>query len=159
MPGDLGTCISQRHSGRSPGQSVMLDQVDRLQRQLDRPICGLSARPKPPVVVVKADDIVLAEIVAVLDLNEHQWNMTGVLDPVGDTARNIDSIPWADLDGAAVKGDDPMPRDHEPVLGAPRMRLVTEALAGAHLDRLDLEAVGLSDDRVGTPWTFGVFSH
>jgi len=43
----------------------------RLQRQLDRLICGRSARPKPPVVIVNADDIVLTKVVAVLDLNEH----------------------------------------------------------------------------------------
>ena len=46
---------------------------------------GRSVRPKPPVIIVKADDVVLAEIVAALDLNGHQGNRTSVLDPMGGT--------------------------------------------------------------------------
>jgi hypothetical protein len=140
-------------------QSRRAELLMRLQRQLTRQICGRSVRSMPLVIIVKADDIVLTEVVAVLDLNEHQRNWASVLDAVSNTTGDVDSISRADLDGAAVKGDDPVPGDHEPVLGTARMRLVTEALAGTHLERLDLEAVSLSDYRVETPRTFGVLSH
>jgi hypothetical protein len=51
-------------------------------------IFGRGVRPKPAVVIVEADEVILAEIVAVLDLNEHQRNRTSVLDPVGGTTRD-----------------------------------------------------------------------
>ena len=60
------TSVAMGQPQRRRGELLM-----RLQRQLDRLICGRSARPKPPVVIVNADDIVLTKVVAVLDLNEH----------------------------------------------------------------------------------------
>ena len=51
----------------------------------------------------------------------------------------------------AVKGDDSLSANHEPMLGTAWMPLVAQALSGLDLDRLDLEILGLGEDGVGTP--------
>jgi len=39
------------------------------------------------------------------------------------------------------------------------MPLVAQALAGVHLDRLDLEVRSLGEDRVAAPWAVDMLSH
>jgi hypothetical protein len=54
------------------------------------------------VIIVQADDVILAEVITVLDLNEHQRTVAGVLNPVGCTKRDIDGISSPNIDAAAV---------------------------------------------------------
>jgi hypothetical protein len=45
------------------------------------------------------------------------------------------------------------------VLGAALVPPVAQPLAGANLNRLDLEAIALGQDGIGTPRTFGMLDH
>jgi hypothetical protein len=80
-------------------------------------IPGRSVWPQPPVVIIQPDDVVLTEVVAVLNLHKHQRDTTGVVNTVCSTPGNIDGIASPHLKAGAVKCDDPVPRNHEPVLG------------------------------------------
>ena len=70
-----------------------------------------------PVIVVQADDVILAEVVTVLDLDEYERNIADVLNPVDRAERDIDGISSPHIDAAAVKGDHSLSADHEPMLG------------------------------------------
>src|ERR1700761_7786008 len=111
------------------------------------------------VVVVETDDVVLAEVVALLDLDEHQRPGPGVADPVGHSDRDVDRVAPLDLAVTAVKGDDPGSGDHEPVLGAPGVLLVAQPLARPDLDGLHLEVARLGQDGVGAPRALGTIGH
>lgn len=127
--------------------------------RLNRLILWRSLGPQPPVVIIETDDVIFAEVITMLNLNEYQRVSTGVVNPVGNAARDIDGIACPHLDCVAIQSDHPLSGDHEPVLGAARMPLVAESLRGAYLDRLDLESLCLSDDYVAAPRTLGVFCH
>jgi len=51
------------------------------------------------------------------DLNEHEGNTAGVLNPVSCANRDIDRISSPHIDAVAVKGDDSLSANHEPMLG------------------------------------------
>src|ERR1700749_3487018 len=111
------------------------------------------------VVVVEPDDVVLAEVVAVLDLHEHQRQRAGVVDPVGHPDGDVYTVAALDRVVVAVEGDDPSPADHEPVLGTPLVLLVTQPLARLDLDGLHLEVTGLGQDGIGAPRALGTIGH
>ena len=113
----------------------------------------------PPVVVVQADDVVFAEVVAVLDLDEHQGNLARVVDPVRRAGRHIDGVTALHVGAVTVEGDDPGPAHHEPVLRTPCVPLVAEALPGPDLDCLDLEIRALREDGIGAPRAVSMISH
>jgi hypothetical protein len=62
----------------------------------------------------QADNVILTEVVAMLDLNEHERNMAGVPDPVGCANRDTDCISSPHVDAVAVKSDDSLSANHEP---------------------------------------------
>ena len=72
-------------------------------------VCGLgaarSAPGHPTEVVLEALDVVLAEVLPVLDLDEDELGLTDVLDPVGGTPRDVDRLARAELDLTPVQGD------------------------------------------------------
>jgi hypothetical protein len=115
----------------------------RLPIPVDRSISGQCLRLQPPVIVVQADNVILAEVVAMLNLNEQQGDRARVLNAMGSAAGDIDGISGVHLDGAAIQGDHALPCDHEPVLRAALVPLVAQPLARADLERLDLEAIAL----------------
>jgi hypothetical protein len=95
----------------------------------------------------------------VLDLNEHERNAAGVLNPVSRASRDIDGISSPHIDAVAVKGDNALSGNHEPMLGAARMLLVAQTLPRRDLNRLDLEIPSLCEDGVSAPWAVGVLDH
>src|ERR1700761_1370330 len=120
---------------------------------------GQALRLGPAVVVVQPDDVVFAEVVAVLDLDEHQRHGTGVVDPVRGAGRHVHGVAPLDLGELAVQGHDPGTADHEPVFRPPGVPLVAEALPGVDLDRLDLVIPGFGEDGVSPPWALSMISH
>ena len=76
-----------------------------------------SLQRQASVVIFQADNVILTEVVAMLDLNEHERNMAGVPDPVGCANRDIDCISSPHVDAVAVKSDDSLSANHEPMLG------------------------------------------
>jgi len=105
----------------------------------------------PTVVVVEPGDVILAEVVAELYLDEHQVRRAGVLDPVGGPPGDVDGLTSGDRQLGTVQGDDAVARHHEPMFGSPLMALVAEALARRHCDPLDLVVGGVVEDRVAPP--------
>jgi hypothetical protein len=112
-----------------------------------------------PVVIVQADNVVLAEVITVLDLNEHERDAAGVLNPVSRASRHIDGISAPHVDAVAVKGDNALSANHEPMLGAARMLLVAQPLPRLDLKRLDFEILGLGEDGVSAPRAVGMLDH
>src|ERR1700730_11290883 len=91
----------------------------------DRPPDRLSA----PVIVLDADDVVLAEIAAGLDLDQLQLNLAGVFQSMGGADRDVDRFVLVnDLD-QFIAGDMRSASHHDPVFGARVMLLQREPAA------------------------------
>src|SRR5260370_5406694 len=90
------------------------------------------------VVVLAADDVVLAEIRPVLDLDQDDRHAARVLDAVPGPARHVDGPPR--LQPLRVARDDRTrgARDDDPVLGPEAVALQAEPLPGAAHEPLDL---------------------
>src|SRR5271154_3747086 len=102
--------------------------------------------------VVDADDVILAEIAAGLNLDQLDVDLAGVGEPVRRANRQIDRfvlvnerhfVVERDLGGAA--------HDH-PVLGPVVVLLQREAPAGPHDNAFDLIARASVDALIITPW-------
>ena len=75
-------------------------------------------RTRPPVVVLQADNVILAEVIAVLYLNENETAGTSVTYTVSGTLWDINRITLPHLRLVAVEGHHTLPLHHKPVLGA-----------------------------------------
>ena len=116
--------ISPRPAQRGAGP--LEDRGDRLlPGERPRPAAGLL----PPVVVVEAADVVLAEVVAALHLDDHQLVVVEVGDAVRRPDPDVDAAAGLDLDGLAVDRAGRRAGDHDPVLGALAVGLVATAAA------------------------------
>lgn len=102
-------------------------------------------------VVVQPDDVVLAEVVTVLDLDEDEVLTPGVLDPVSDTLRHVDGGAGPDDVVDAIEADQAGAANHEPVFGASRVGLVADAAPGGYQDRLHLVVGSVDQDREAAP--------
>src|SRR5438477_7595092 len=72
----------------------------------------------PPVGVLEAHDVVLAEIGARLHLDEMERDLAGILQPVADAERNIGRLVLVEQDLLAAPHHLGGARDDDPVLGA-----------------------------------------
>src|SRR5215831_12663075 len=100
-------------------------------------------------VVLEANDVVLAEVLAVLDLDEHELGCTGVLDAMRRAALDVDGHSGPAFDLAVVQRHEAVPAHDEPVLGAPSVPLIAQPFARLHDDLLHL-VIGRSDQNVVT---------
>jgi hypothetical protein len=95
-------------------------------------------RSRTPVIILNADDVVLAEITAGLNLDQFQQNLAGVFQPVDGADRDIDRLVLVhDLD-QFVDGHARGAAHHDPVLGAVMMLLQREPAARLHDDSLGI---------------------
>jgi hypothetical protein len=101
-------------------------------RVIDAPGVG------PPEVVFQADDVVLAEVGAVLHLNEDDVGVAELAMRWAAFEGDVDGLPRPQLGHRAVQGHLGRPRHDEPVLGPLGVALVAEPLARVHHDALDL---------------------
>ncbi len=146
----------------------VMDVVDRAEihyarENVERPLTGAtgfcsgvpatcgSLDRRPSEVVLQADDVVLTEVVAVLDLDEDQVLATRVLDPVCGAEGDVDRASRPDADADTVEGDDAVALEDEPMLGPTVVHLVAEALPGKDHDALHLVAGALVQDGVPAP--------
>ena len=102
-------------------------------------------------VVGEAFDVVLAEVVPALDLDEDHGMVAGVVDAVRRPAVNVHRIAGAQLDLLAVHADHRLTGDHVPVLAATTVPLQREALAGVDGDPLHLVVSGVGENFVEPP--------
>jgi hypothetical protein len=109
------------------------------------------------VIVIETDDIVLAQVFAALDLDDHQRDLAGILQAVvladGDEGRLVDVdhllLVTAGHQGGAGNDD--------PVLTAVVVLLQRKPLSRRDLDALDLVAAALVEHQVGPPGAFSSF--
>src|ERR1700761_9453974 len=111
----------------------------------------LRNRSRAFIIVFDADDVILAEITAGLDLDQFQQDLAGVFQPVDGTDRDVDRFVLVHgLDGFV----DRHPRGaahHDPVLGAMVVLLQRQPPARLHHDALDLVALADVARLIGPP--------
>src|SRR4026207_306439 len=83
-------------------------------------------------IVLKTNDVVFAKIVSALHFDEDQIVRAGVFDAVGRTDGNVDRFAIAHCDLAAVESYFCGAGNHNPVLRALRVFLVTQTLSRQH---------------------------
>ena len=83
----------------------------------------------PPVVVLEAADVVLADVVAALHLDDHQLLVVRVGDAVRRPEADVDRVTGLRDDGLAVDDAGGRAGDDDPVLGAVLVGLVAQPLA------------------------------
>ena len=116
------------------------------------PAPGSSARTcEPAVVVVEPDYVVLAEVITVLDLDEHKIVGALVLDPMSRASRDVDRLAGPKAMPGPLKDDARLARDDEPMLRSTGMALIAEALPGADDDAFHLVIDLIVQDDISTP--------
>src|SRR6266481_3490671 len=90
------------------------------------------------VIVLDANDVVLAEIAAGLDFDQLQRNLAWIFHPMGRADRNIDRFVLMYGLDEFIDGHARRAAHHDPVLGAMVMLLQREPAARLHHDALDL---------------------
>jgi hypothetical protein len=110
------------------------------------------------VIVFEPHDIVLAQVIAELNLDEYE----GVIRSVAETVIGLwrDVYVFACIESQLTVSADDIGRagDDDPVFAAPCMTLEAQARARFNFKPLDLIAVALFQDFVTTPWPIIRFS-
>ena len=97
-----------------------------------------SAEAGSPEVVGEARDVVLAEVVAALHLDEHQWFVAIVGNTMGSAHRHVDRGTCRQPERLVVERHRSGTADPEPVLGSSGVELVAEPLSRQTTMRLTL---------------------
>src|SRR3954452_2556916 len=108
----------------------------------------------PAVVVVEAHDVVLAEIVALLDLDEDEDLATGlrrVLDAVPAALGDVDALAGQEVVHDVVERPLSLACHHDPVFGTTVMELVAEPLTRVDGESLHLEGLVFIQHLEGSP--------
>jgi hypothetical protein len=92
----------------------------------------------PAEIVFQALDVVFAEVVPALDLDEDNVLRSGVGDAMRLPGTDVDRLAGPERDVAAVEGDHRVPRHHMPVLTPPPVTLVGKPFPGIDGNSLDL---------------------
>jgi hypothetical protein len=106
----------------------------------------------PVEVVLEALNIILAQVVAALHLDEDKRAEALVLDAVDHVTTDVDRASRSHRAKLSPTGHEPPALDNRPMLRPPPMPLQAEPLAGVHLDELDLIPGGVFQDPVESPW-------
>src|ERR1044072_500703 len=106
---------------------------------------------RPVVVVFEACDVVLAEVVAALNLYEDKCLFAGVRDAVRRADGDVHGLAGRERNVLPVERDARAPRDDHPVLRAPRVPLIAQALARQNIYALDLVPLALVEHRERPP--------
>ena len=103
-------------------------------------------------VVLKAHDVVFAEISSSLHLDKDQVLVAGILDTVRGPDGNVDRFPRVHDDLFIVERDLCGSGDDEPVFGTLRVLLIAESLTRQHVDAFHFERARFLEHRVASPW-------
>lgn len=87
----------------------------------------------PPEVILQTHDVVFAEVFAALHFDEDQQLVARILHVMRRTDGDVDGLARLYFDIAIIRRDLRSSLDNDPMLGALRMFLVAETLAGATL--------------------------
>jgi len=89
---------------------------------------------RPPEVILKPFDVILAEIRTALDLNEHKGFVTGVADTVETTDGHVNRITRTNPSGDPFKDHFADASNDEPMLGSMVVALITQPFPRLHHD-------------------------
>ena len=92
----------------------------------------------PTEIIIKPDDVILTEILAVLNLDKHQLFGPGILDAMLRPSRHIDRVAGAQRVFDTVEDHPRLARCDEPVFGTKLVELVAEPFTRIDRDPLDL---------------------
>lgn len=109
-------------------------------------------------VVFQTLDVILAEIVAALHLDEHEVGVTGVADPMSTTHRNVERVADEEPARRTVKGHLGLATDDKPVLHSSHMALIAQPPSRPDLDSLHLVTRPVVKHRVRTPRTLVILA-
>ena len=85
--------------------------------------------------------------------------VSGILDAMSSTDRNVDRFAGTNRDLAAVESHLRSAGNDDPMLRSLRVFLVTQTFSGQHLDAFDLESRCFFENGVGSPRPAIEFSH
>src|SRR3954468_13008304 len=104
------------------------------------------------IVVLNADDVVLAKVTSGLDLDQFQNNLAGIFQSVDSADRDVDRFVLVHgLDQFVDRHARRTPH-HDPMLGAMVVFLQREPAAGFYDDALDLMTIAIVDGLIIPPW-------
>src|SRR5262245_4566114 len=89
-------------------------------------------------IVLKADDVVFAEVRSSLDLDEDEHLFSRVSHTMSNAGRNVHSLSLGQHRFDTVECHQRPPQNRHPMFGAMRMLLIAQSLAGKHFNTLDL---------------------
>ena len=168
----IGFSYQPRHviRGRNPNASFFvpfrMDEVDFLHRNnphsgagpslWDRTIPRKPESPLPPrplssVAIIKADDIVLAEVAPRLDLDDLQRFGADVFHAVLGAERDVGRLVGLKVKHLITTGDAGAPGNHDPMLRTVVVQLQRDRGTRLHDDPFDLISRTLLDAVVTTP--------
>jgi hypothetical protein len=104
------------------------------------------------IVIFKADDVVLFATASRLHLDENHRFAALAGYPVRTPAGNVHVLPRFELHLAAVEGDGGGAAHDKPMLCAPAVFLIAQAVALVNRDPLYLVTVGVGQDLPSAPW-------
>jgi len=111
--------------------------------------CRLALIARPAEVIIQTDDVILAKVGAVLNLDKDQWlRLAQVFDPMGAAYWNINRRSAAHQSLNIVKHKLAFTRDKKPVLRAAKMTLVTEPPLRVDSDALDLVVILIAEHQI-----------
>ena len=103
------------------------------------------------IAILKANNVVLAEVLAALHLDHHQVDDPGVFKPMPVAGGNVGGLIGGDEEFVFAIDHLGHAADDDPVFAAMMVHLQAEAGAGLDLDALDLVAAAFLEHRVGSP--------
>jgi len=104
-------------------------------------------------VIFQTDDVIFAEISALLDFDEDQGLPARIQYPVGGHAGNIYRLSRGEPDFFSFEGDDGFPFHDDPVFVPLLMPLVAESFQGQDFYSFDLVRMPLIQNRIASPRT------
>src|SRR5687768_15234820 len=105
-----------------------------------------------PILIVEAQDVVLADVVAGLDLDHHAVDGAWIGQAVHRSGADVGGLVRTHEDLLLVAQHLGHSGNDDPMLAAMVMHLQRQAAAGPDDDALDLEARAFLQDGVRAPW-------
>ena len=129
------SCIDSLHVG-----ICLVDWIRRLITQ------NSLSKPDTTEIVLQAHNVVLAEVIAALYLDEDHFQISGVFDSMRRADRNINILAGVKPDFLIVERDFRLALHNDPVFCAARVFLITQPFARQNFDAFDFESLALVEN-------------
>jgi hypothetical protein len=89
------------------------------------------------VVIFKPNDIILAQILAILDFNNHEWNYARIFEAMLGASGDVCGLIAVEDFFFIIASDYGSPADHDPMFAAVVVHLETEPMSWLDFDPFD----------------------